>query len=776
MARMARSSDAGGGGGVGGTDQSDSIDKSSSQISIGFPERSDSIVNTRAQRSNTFQSFISLPSDKNLPKLDQCCLAIYCIEHRKLLTATLKNKGLFLPNFILRPTDSWIEIAEQAWRKILQEIDPNRTDSIYKIHEQLSSIFRIQLPKIYPNYLCRIIYSILIKHSDLFDCSQSKNSSNLYVWLGIDEIQSNQSLWGIELVDLIDKFQDQCSNFISTPSISISSKPLSLVEFDMKDATKMINDNLDDHIKHKALLLSAKFNLDEIHKLFNEFVVQCFPSQFMTFCSFKIFLNKLGWSNDDDALLRMVFHSFVKSGRSIFGSQKTVTNDEDRYIGKISLPFLTFDQLILGLAAMDERADHRGDCLRFRLHYIFHFYDIDQDGRLNPNEINLIVADIKLRNKDNDVLRNSMVANNANELDNFAREIHRRNGSKTDSKEIECLVLDDFLQCTNREKDLVWISQLTETLFRSNLSAIDISSVKFEYRFDIDQTHILKIQTLLDQYEEICERCRLINFNLCAHGIKINEKGSIVRTIKFKLSPLYKDTPFIQELNLSDQDFETINSELHRLSIIAVQLYSSTSLSIFKLRKTSSKIIKRVRQILKMAKEIVRKDPLIIRCSSPCIVFSELWSNIHNLHLVVSTIGRMFPFVNANNMIFLGNFYDPDSSLGSECLIYLFCLKILMPNRVFLLRGSNEFLSHSNHQSRSVFQRECIEMFGLEILNQFYEIFDLLPIVAVVDEKIFASKNGFPSSNNPIDKIEFLNPKHRRTPITKMNSELNEIV
>lgn len=84
--------------------------------------------------------------------------------------------------------------------------------------------------------------------------------------------------------------------------------------------------------------------------------------------------------------------------------------------------------------------------------------------------------------------------------------------------------------------------------------------------------------------------------------------------------------------------------------------------------------------------------------------------------------------------LFLGDYVDR-GSYSCEVILFLVSLKVAHPDRVFLLRG--------NHESRSMTAREyldgpsflveCQEKIGGDAYNCFMQVFDALPLCAVVE-------------------------------------------
>lgn len=82
----------------------------------------------------------------------------------------------------------------------------------------------------------------------------------------------------------------------------------------------------------------------------------------------------------------------------------------------------------------------------------------------------------------------------------------------------------------------------------------------------------------------------------------------------------------------------------------------------------------------------------VIRVSSPISIVGDINGNLDNLISIFDLMG-VPPY---NKFLFLGNYVDKGKqSLFVIC--YLFCLKILFPNQIFLLRGCHEFRLHNKY-------------------------------------------------------------------------------
>ena len=102
------------------------------------------------------------------------------------------------------------------------------------------------------------------------------------------------------------------------------------------------------------------------------------------------------------------------------------------------------------------------------------------------------------------------------------------------------------------------------------------------------------------------------------------------------------------------------------------------------------------------------------------------------------------------NYLFLGDYIDRGKqSIETVCL--LLCYKIKYPENFFLLRG--------NHESAQInriygFYDECKRRYSIRLWRIFSDVFNCLPVAALIDEKIFCMHGGLSPELRNLDQIK----------------------
>ncbi|KAG0438937.1 Serine/threonine-protein phosphatase 2A catalytic subunit [Dictyocoela muelleri] len=152
------------------------------------------------------------------------------------------------------------------------------------------------------------------------------------------------------------------------------------------------------------------------------------------------------------------------------------------------------------------------------------------------------------------------------------------------------------------------------------------------------------------------------------------------------------------------------------------------------------------------ATEIFSSEPNVLSLKSPITICGDIHGQFYDL-MELFKVGGLPPLT---NYLFMGDFVDRGFH-SVETLSFLLCLKIKFKNRVALLRG--------NHESRQItqvygFYDECLRKYGnSRVWKMFTDLFDYLPLSAIVDEQIFCCHGGLSPSITTINDIQKINRK-----------------
>jgi len=153
--------------------------------------------------------------------------------------------------------------------------------------------------------------------------------------------------------------------------------------------------------------------------------------------------------------------------------------------------------------------------------------------------------------------------------------------------------------------------------------------------------------------------------------------------------------------------------------------------------------------------EVLRQEDSLVQVALPCRVYGDIHGQLLDLLEFFNAFswpdkrrGDIFSM----NYIFLGDFVDR-GAYSCDVISLLFSLKILYPNKIFLVRGNHEDrLMNINYG----FQADCVRKFvhdGEDVWERINDVFEFLPITALVEGAILCIHGGIGDSINSLDDL-----------------------
>ena len=159
-----------------------------------------------------------------------------------------------------------------------------------------------------------------------------------------------------------------------------------------------------------------------------------------------------------------------------------------------------------------------------------------------------------------------------------------------------------------------------------------------------------------------------------------------------------------------------------------------------------------LKKLCEKAKEIFIEESNVQNVSAPVIICGDIHGQIYDLFELFKKGGE----IPNSRYIFMGDYVDRGYN-GVEVLEYLLALKIRYPEHITLLRG--------NHESRQIcfaygFYEEITRKYGnANAWEYFTDLFDYLPLAALVEGKIFCVHGGLSPYVSTVDQIRLINRK-----------------
>lgn len=153
--------------------------------------------------------------------------------------------------------------------------------------------------------------------------------------------------------------------------------------------------------------------------------------------------------------------------------------------------------------------------------------------------------------------------------------------------------------------------------------------------------------------------------------------------------------------------------------------------------------------------ELLRQEDSLVEVALPCRVYGDIHGQLLDLLEFFNAFswpdkrrGDIFSM----NYVFLGDFVDR-GAYSCDVVSLLFSLKILYPARVFLVRGNHEDrLMNVNYG----FHTDCTRKFpreGEDVWERVNDVFEFLPIAALVEGAILCIHGGIGDSIHSLDDL-----------------------
>ncbi|KAJ6509515.1 Metallo-dependent phosphatase-like protein [Mycena vitilis] len=146
------------------------------------------------------------------------------------------------------------------------------------------------------------------------------------------------------------------------------------------------------------------------------------------------------------------------------------------------------------------------------------------------------------------------------------------------------------------------------------------------------------------------------------------------------------------------------------------------------------------------AREVFLNQPTLVELSPPVKIVGD----VHGQYSDLIRLFEMCGFPPAANYLFLGDYVDRGKQ-SLETILLLLCFKIKYPENFFLLRGNHECANVTRVYG---FYDECKRRCNIKTWKTFIDVFNCLPIAAIVASKIFCVHGGLSPSLHSMDDIK----------------------
>ncbi len=181
-----------------------------------------------------------------------------------------------------------------------------------------------------------------------------------------------------------------------------------------------------------------------------------------------------------------------------------------------------------------------------------------------------------------------------------------------------------------------------------------------------------------------------------------------------------------------------------------------------------------ISKILLNAKKIFENENILLEFNlknrdKEIYVIGDIHGNFETLVKLVETIEENNPEL----VIFLGDIVDRGPK-QLECLLIVLTLKILNPQKYYLLRGNHETLEMNQYYG--FFQDFINKFYDSNKFNEILTVYNVLPICAIINNIILCLHGGIPQDKEILKKTKGKKTKNINLIFNSINQGLYQIM
>ncbi|KAI6213400.1 hypothetical protein M3Y94_00145800 [Aphelenchoides besseyi] len=153
-----------------------------------------------------------------------------------------------------------------------------------------------------------------------------------------------------------------------------------------------------------------------------------------------------------------------------------------------------------------------------------------------------------------------------------------------------------------------------------------------------------------------------------------------------------------------------------------------------------------IRLICNLSRDLFLSQPMLLELNAPLKIVGDIHGQFKDLLRLFKLCG----YPPLSNFLFLGDYVDRGPK-SLETIILLLCYKIKYPGNFFLIRGNHECASLNRIYG---FYDECKRRFNVKVWRCFQDVFNCMPVAALIENKIFCCHGGLSPHLKTLEQIK----------------------